>query len=223
VDNRFDELAKALAQGVSRREALRRLGGGMAGALLMSLGVGNAWGQAGGGGRPCPNPGEIRCDGVCVNPRTDPDNCGRCGNLCPAGVTCVNGTCGGPTGGCPSGQTRCSGTCVNLATDFFNCGSCRHACAAGQFCSRGSCVNACSNPVDCPSDEDPSKFGCGGNANCACLRTVEGPSQCTLFSQLTGFCTDCRSSSECPRGMVCVVLPICCRDHPTATACTPAC
>src|SRR5262249_13999102 len=35
----FDELAKGMAEGVSRREALRRLGGGVAGALLASLGL----------------------------------------------------------------------------------------------------------------------------------------------------------------------------------------
>ena len=40
----FDALATALASGLPRREALRRLGGGLAGALLASLGLGKASG-----------------------------------------------------------------------------------------------------------------------------------------------------------------------------------
>jgi hypothetical protein len=41
----FDELAKALAGEISRRETLRRLGGVLVGALLVSLGLKPAWGQ----------------------------------------------------------------------------------------------------------------------------------------------------------------------------------
>jgi hypothetical protein len=45
MENRFDELAKTLAGAISRREVLSRLGGGLAGLLLASLGWGKAWGQ----------------------------------------------------------------------------------------------------------------------------------------------------------------------------------
>lgn len=42
----FDELAKDLARGMPRREALRRLGGGLLGAMLASVGLENkAWAQ----------------------------------------------------------------------------------------------------------------------------------------------------------------------------------
>jgi hypothetical protein len=44
--HQFDELAKALAEGVSRREALRRIGPGVVGAVLASLGMGRAWAQS---------------------------------------------------------------------------------------------------------------------------------------------------------------------------------
>src|SRR5262245_44803630 len=47
MEHQFDELAKALAGGLSRREALRRLGGGMAVALLAVLGTGRAEAQGG--------------------------------------------------------------------------------------------------------------------------------------------------------------------------------
>jgi hypothetical protein len=39
MDEKFDELAQELARGVGRREALRRIGGVLAGVLLASLGV----------------------------------------------------------------------------------------------------------------------------------------------------------------------------------------
>src|SRR5262245_9772536 len=40
----FDALAKAIASGVSRRDALRRIAGSLAGAVLASLGLGKkAW------------------------------------------------------------------------------------------------------------------------------------------------------------------------------------
>jgi hypothetical protein len=37
--HRFDELAKALAEGMSRREALRRVGGGLVGVILAVFGA----------------------------------------------------------------------------------------------------------------------------------------------------------------------------------------
>jgi hypothetical protein len=40
----FDELAKTLAEGVSRRDALRLVGGGLVGAVLTALGLGRAYG-----------------------------------------------------------------------------------------------------------------------------------------------------------------------------------
>jgi hypothetical protein len=43
MENRFDDLAKAMAGGMSRREALRAVGGGLFGAVLASLGL-KAWG-----------------------------------------------------------------------------------------------------------------------------------------------------------------------------------
>src|SRR4051794_16071541 len=46
MENRFDALAKALADSVSRREALSRLGGGLAGLLLAAVGLGKAWGDS---------------------------------------------------------------------------------------------------------------------------------------------------------------------------------
>jgi hypothetical protein len=34
------------------------------------------------------------CNGTCINPLTSSKNCGSCGNVCPAGVSCHDGACG---------------------------------------------------------------------------------------------------------------------------------
>src|SRR5438128_2723857 len=44
MDNQFDELSKSLAEGISRREALRKFGIGLAGMLLASIGLGRGQG-----------------------------------------------------------------------------------------------------------------------------------------------------------------------------------
>lgn len=53
----------------------------------------------------CPT-GWRMCNGACRDFRTDPRNCGRCGQVCPKGSHCSNGTC------CGQGQVNCGGTCV---------------------------------------------------------------------------------------------------------------
>jgi hypothetical protein len=42
MQDRLDELARALAGGMSRRRALRRIGGGLSGGALAMLGIGRA-------------------------------------------------------------------------------------------------------------------------------------------------------------------------------------
>jgi hypothetical protein len=39
--------------------------------------------------------GTIRCAGRCIDVRSDPLNCGACGNVCPSGQACANGVCVG--------------------------------------------------------------------------------------------------------------------------------
>jgi hypothetical protein len=211
MEHPFDELSKALAGAMSRREALRRLGAGLVGAFLASLGLGGAGVQA---APPCPS-GQIRCNDVCVDTKTDTQNCGHCGVVCPTGMQCINGKCGQGGGPCQAGQTRCKGRCVDLRSDVNNCGACGVVCGTGRVCSAGSCqASTCSDPHDCP--ESPTMFGCGGNPSCACAQMVDGTSRCTLCR---GFCTDCTRDTDCPAGYVCAVVPWCCRDYPFQTAC----
>src|SRR5205814_7328872 len=72
MENRFDELTKTLAgeppgdgAPVSRREALRKVGLGLVGALLASLGMGTAWGDPGGHGGGSGGGGNSPCGVYC--------------------------------------------------------------------------------------------------------------------------------------------------------------
>jgi hypothetical protein len=108
-------------------------------------------GASGSGGQPsvcqedCAASGFKCCDGACINPANDVENCGECGTRCTGPARyCDNGTCGEPE--CDSG-TSCGGgeQC---------CGE--ECCDGGQLC----CVvpggppqpPRCVDPVDatCP-------------------------------------------------------------------------
>ena len=42
----------------------------------------------------CVCPGQLKaCNGACVDTKTDPANCGTCGNVCGSDQACSNGTC----------------------------------------------------------------------------------------------------------------------------------
>ncbi len=76
MHDKFDELAKGLAQTVTRRQALKRFGVGLAGMALACFGLANR-GQAGklpcipSGGLNCKGNGQC-CSGKCVKVPGDP-------------------------------------------------------------------------------------------------------------------------------------------------------
>jgi hypothetical protein len=41
----------------------------------------------------CPTAGQILCSGQCVDPSSDQNNCGFCGNRCGPSQFCSNGSC----------------------------------------------------------------------------------------------------------------------------------
>ena len=53
-----------------------------------------------GGDGGCP-PGEILCQGGCIDPQSDLDHCGRCRNPCARSGACCGGECYGPPGPLP--------------------------------------------------------------------------------------------------------------------------
>lgn len=129
------------------------------------------------------------CSGMCADTKTDANHCGKCGNACPAGAMCVQGSCQ-----CAMMQSICNKACVDLKTDVGNCGKCGTACGggdAGMIMGGGmwACVmGACQ--IQCPSP----KVECAG----ACVDTKVDNDNC-------GACgTACMMGTEqCVQGMCC--------------------
>lgn len=113
---------------------------------------GNAGGQNQGPRSLCVSAGKLWCNGLCIDQKTDPDNCGSCNYACAQGGDCAGGRCrysshpGGNAGGqdqqsiCTNaGKLWCSGACTDQTTDTSNCGSCGNSCASGENCQGGVC------------------------------------------------------------------------------------
>jgi hypothetical protein len=147
ISDGLDEVAKGLAAGtISRRKALRLIGGTLVGGALASI-PGVAWAQ----GRPCPKGTHPCSDGSCVPLGTlcGPAVCppgqgvvceGDCYSLeydCGAGGTFDPSNC---QCNCPTGTANCfdSLSCQDLQSDPDNCGQCFNQCASG-LCENGVC------------------------------------------------------------------------------------
>jgi hypothetical protein len=112
--------------------------------------------QGGGGTYPglaaCPNGGAP----ICTNLYSDARNCGACGLVCGAGLTCNGGQCGNqqPVVQCPADAKLCPDPagmkeyCANLMYDSANCGACGRTCGAGMGCSAGQCVQGAMTGTD---------------------------------------------------------------------------
>ena|ERR1044071_6371790 len=111
MDKQFDELSKSLAKELSRRDALKKFGFGLAAGLIASLGLSRK-----ASADPCPY-GLTFCHHVgCVDLQFDRNNCGQCGYKCHNGYTCSYGAC------------------RYVECDAYN------PCGAGQKCCHGACV-----------------------------------------------------------------------------------
>jgi len=71
---------------------MRTLAVAFSAALLTFAGCGNENAVVGGS---CAR-GYFECNGACVDLLSDPNNCGLCENVCPAGRTCIEAICIGP-------------------------------------------------------------------------------------------------------------------------------
>jgi hypothetical protein len=115
----LDDLALGLAGGISRRQALKLLGGGLAGSLLGILGgVGEAAvGECKRNGNVCKN------DWQCCSGKCEGGTCAECVSnsiSCTADSECCSGICS-PTGTC------CSRTACTTTIDCCSGGICSDA------------------------------------------------------------------------------------------------
>lgn len=139
----------------------------------------------------------LQCGPMCVDPLNNPAHCGGCGQPCPMGRWCVNGTCQIT---CAPGTQACGPRCVNTQNDVFNCGACSTMCAPGERCVAGACQVAC----------PPGQVVCNG----ACVNTATDNANCFQCGVPCapgevcsgGFCTaGCSQPLEsCDGGAFCV-------------------
>jgi hypothetical protein len=226
----FDELAKGLAGGtISRRQALRWMGGALVGATVASV-PGVAW-AAPGGNSACahfcnqlpPGPERGKCTSEAA--RNVPNNlCEQCGadpaRICPEPTTpdqlrcCPEGrVCCGTTACCTQFENCCpsQNRCVNCGTDrVFNPANGQCECRPGTEACRGFC-----RPL-CPpgSQRDPQSCLCG--RFCGSTFCPLGTTCCSLGGGSGTCCpegaTCCRNQSPfqlfcCPPGRQCVRNP----------------
>ncbi|MFZ5442223.1 MAG: EGF domain-containing protein [Myxococcota bacterium] len=181
-------------------------GGGMTGGGGgMSGGGGGSTGGGGGGMDAGVNPcaGTLSlCVDRCLDLQADPENCGRCGNVCGQGQVCNHGQCAllpddctSLSRGCGAGyycdpvSKKCMGGC-RLTSDCpmggtCNAGTC--ACPAGQHACGQQCV-----PDDATSSCGARCSACAqpDNSTASCTSATCGFTCNTGFRLESGLCVD---------------------------------
>jgi hypothetical protein len=134
--------------------------------------------------------GQSKCGNACVDTKTDPSNCGKCGTICggDAGVMgggtwgCANGTCAIM---CPPPKIECMGACVDVQTDDANCGMCQNPCNLGEKCMQGMC---------CKSNETVCSM--------KCTDTTSDPQNCGMCGKTCSGNTPACSNGTCTAALV---------------------
>jgi hypothetical protein len=179
------------------------------------------------------------CGTACANTLTDPGNCGRCGNACPAGHACTRGKCG-----CASGSTQCGTTCVDMRTDAQNCGSCGKQCntppntqcyTSTGTCSNGTCgytpkpagtvcndnnasttSDVCNGSGTCAGTNPCANVTCNSPPNTQCYTSTGTCSNgtCSYTRKATG--TTCNDGNASTTGDACTSTGTCVGTNPCA-------
>ncbi|MBN9163262.1 MAG: hypothetical protein BGO98_32770 [Myxococcales bacterium 68-20] len=155
--------------------------------------------------------GRLYCNGKCVDPKGDDQNCGGCGNVCdPSGdggasrpntyFGCIDGECGRYK--CKDGHIDCDGDRLNgCEADLLSrehCGGCGNACAPGQECQLDlDSVPQCM----CPAGQTFCAFFCAG-AHCIgeCADISSDPLNCGACGVLCGGTAETKLN-ECRYGV----------------------
>jgi hypothetical protein len=142
----------------------------------------------------CPE-GQIRCEGRCIDPSFDDDNCGKCWNFCdpfaygpiPESMLhvhygCANGECGSLK--CDKDWADCDGNWANGCESSLlapeNCAFCGNSCAPGQDCAFDVIAG--------------QRCACPGNQTFCVLPPGAGP--CVPGELCFGRCVDLSSDAD---------------------------
>jgi hypothetical protein len=145
--------------------------------------------------------GQVNCDGLAangceINTKSDVNNCGGCGNVCPSAggnASCNNGACSlqcsGSNGDCDS---KASNGCETKLDSIANCGGCGVVCDAGtEMCQAGACTK-----IACAA----GKGNCDGSAANGCETNVTTITNCGACGVACGnypnMATSCASSCQ---------------------------
>lgn len=118
---------------------------------------------------------ELFCGAGCVDVRSNGLHCGACGQECPDGSFCVEGSCAAT---CSASTRACGLACVDVTSDPDHCGGCDMACPEDRACRGGACV--------CPEGYSE----CDG----ACIDTADDPLHCGLCGR------SCEADETCDQG-----------------------
>ncbi len=114
-------------------------------------------------------------DGCEANVSSDPNNCGRCFDACPANApVCTDGVCFPVVNSCPQpSQLQCNGVCTEVLSNVKDCGGCGLACMPYANSTATCAMGLCSYPCT------PPWTSCVGEANGPCMiNTDNDPGNC---------------------------------------------
>lgn len=156
------------------------------------------------------------CGAACVDPQSNNQHCGACGNTCSSGTVCTKGTCQ-PL--CANGSL-CAGACVDTRSDSKHCGQCGVSCQVGEVCNDGSCdlqckagLTACQGAcVDLANDDqhcgacgnacDKAEVCTAGSCQLSCVGGTKACAGSCINTQNDRYnCGEC--GNKCKAGAVC--------------------
>jgi len=116
-------------------------------------------------------PGFVPSGTTCVDPLSNPNDCGGNGPCGGATPLCESGAC---VASCAPPNQPCEGSCVDTSTSALHCGGCNRSCDAGKLCAGNDCVafqiaEGCAS-CPCPSCSGDFQLCCSLAGTAVCVK-----------------------------------------------------